>query len=130
MKTLLSKDIPGFIQIDGFDWRVWYSCQLSQCSVGHGQVIVPRPALSVFFVGCVASPATWPRSVCGFSAVRATQFRLITRWRRRRKLFPLLRLFLILLLLYLLVLKGAINVIAVGISRVNALILSVLIVII
>ena len=35
-------------------------------------VIVPRPALSVFFVGGVASPATWPGSVCGFSAVRAT----------------------------------------------------------
>ena len=71
-------------------------------------VIVPRPALCLFFVVGLASPNSWPGSVCGFGThcllLCELLFRLITRWRPRRKLSPVLRLFLILLLLYLLVL--------------------------
>ena len=71
-------------------------------------VILPRPALCLFFVGGLASPNSRPGSVYGFGThcllLCELLFRLITRWRRRRKLSPVLRLFLILLLLYLLVL--------------------------
>ena len=55
-------------------------------------VIVPRPALS---------PATWPGSGAHPPPPCVLLFRPIIRWRGRRRLFPLPRLFLMLSLLYM-----------------------------
>ena len=58
VKILLSHDIPGFIRIDNFDCRVWYSRQPPQCSVcrapGHR---APACPLSQACARAVDSPA-------------------------------------------------------------------------
>ena len=49
VKILLSRDIPGFIQVDNFDCQVWYSRQPPQCSVcrasDHRAPACPLPGL-------------------------------------------------------------------------------------
>ena len=56
---------------------------------------------SLWSVGGVASPATWPGSGAHPPPPCVLLFRMITIWRGRRRLFPLSRLFLMLLLLYM-----------------------------